>query len=56
VAPARVGVKASGGIKTLEQVRELISAGADLVGTSRAVQIMREMEGLPRAGNAKSNY
>src|SRR5581483_1232341 len=45
LAPARIGVKASGGIKTLDQVRDLLNAGAQLVGTSAGVQIMRELEG-----------
>jgi deoxyribose-phosphate aldolase len=38
--PASVGVKASGGIKTLEQVRTLLAAGADLIGTSSGVAIV----------------
>jgi deoxyribose-phosphate aldolase len=42
VAPAHVRVKASGGIKTAAQVRELLAAGADLVGTSSGVRIMEE--------------
>ncbi|HEX6504416.1 MAG TPA: deoxyribose-phosphate aldolase [Terriglobales bacterium] len=44
-APAQVRVKASGGIKTAEQVIELLEAGADLVGTSAAVPIMRQLRG-----------
>ena len=32
--PASIGVKASGGVKTVEQVRALLAAGADLIGTS----------------------
>ncbi|HXY52416.1 MAG TPA: deoxyribose-phosphate aldolase [Terriglobales bacterium] len=48
LAPARVGVKASGGIKTAQQVRELLEAGAALVGTSAGVQIVEEL----RAGGA----
>ncbi len=43
VAPPQVGVKASGGIKTAQQVRALIKAGADLVGTSSGAQIMQEL-------------
>ncbi len=43
VAPPQVGVKASGGIKTAQQVRALIEAGADLVGTSSGAQIMQEL-------------
>jgi deoxyribose-phosphate aldolase len=43
VAPAHIRVKASGGIKTARQVRELLDAGADLVGTSSGVRIMEEL-------------
>ena len=43
LAPAHVRVKASGGIKTAKQVRELLAAGADLVGTSSGVRIMQEL-------------
>jgi deoxyribose-phosphate aldolase len=39
-APAHVGVKASGGIKTWDHVVSLLEAGADLVGTSAAVAII----------------
>ena len=42
-APPQVGVKASGGIKTAAQVRGLIEAGADLVGTSSGARIMQEL-------------
>ena len=38
--PESMGVKASGGIKTVQQVRELLAAGADLIGTSSGVSIM----------------
>jgi deoxyribose-phosphate aldolase len=40
MVPATVGVKASGGIKTVQQVRELLAAGADLIGTSSGVAIV----------------
>jgi deoxyribose-phosphate aldolase len=43
LAPPQVRVKASGGIKTAQQVRELLEAGADLVGTSSGVRIMQEL-------------
>lgn len=36
----RIKVKASGGIKTREQVIALINAGADRIGTSNGLQIM----------------
>ena len=39
-----VGIKASGGIKTLDFALELIQAGADRIGTSSAVSIMQELK------------
>jgi len=39
-APQGVRVKASGGIKTAEQVAALLAAGAELVGTSSAAAIV----------------
>lgn len=41
VARDRVGVKASGGIRTLEQALALIAAGANRLGTSRGVDLVR---------------
>jgi deoxyribose-phosphate aldolase len=38
--PPAVGIKASGGIKTLEQVTNLIEAGATRIGTSSGVAIL----------------
>lgn len=38
--PSQIGIKASGGIKTLEQTLEMINAGADRIGTSKGPQIM----------------
>lgn len=43
VAPPHIRIKASGGIKTAQQVRDLLAAGADLVGTSSGVRIMQEL-------------
>lgn len=40
VLPSAVGIKASGGIKTLDFAMELIRAGADRIGTSSAKAIM----------------
>lgn len=40
----RVRIKASGGIRTAKQVIELIKAGADRIGTSSGVNIMKELE------------
>src|SRR5208283_389019 len=43
VAGARSGVKASGGIRTLADVRALLDAGANRVGASASVAIVREL-------------
>ncbi|MEO1051102.1 MAG: deoxyribose-phosphate aldolase [Bacteroidota bacterium] len=40
--PSNVGIKASGGIKNLAQATEMIQAGADRIGTSSGVSIMKE--------------
>jgi len=58
IAPASVRVKASGGIKTVRQVRDLLEAGADLVGTSSGVAIMNELVGTvkPDLQSESSNY
>jgi deoxyribose-phosphate aldolase len=42
VLPSTVGIKASGGIKTLEQALALIQAGADRLGTSAAKSLLDE--------------
>lgn len=56
VAPPGVGVKASGGIKTAQQVRDLIEAGADLVGTSSGAVIMKELLSQPATPGSKDPY
>jgi deoxyribose-phosphate aldolase len=43
VAGARSGVKASGGIRTLADVRSMLEAGANRVGASASVAIVREL-------------
>jgi deoxyribose-phosphate aldolase len=43
VAGARAGVKASGGIRTLADVRAMLEAGANRIGASASVAIVREM-------------
>jgi len=37
-------VKAAGGIRTLDRAREMLVAGADRIGTSTAVDIIRELQ------------
>lgn len=43
VAGARCGVKAAGGIRTLADVRALLEAGANRIGASASVSIVREL-------------
>lgn len=38
-----VGVKASGGVRTLESLREMVAAGATRIGTSSGVRIIDEL-------------
>ncbi|BBA79007.1 deoxyribose-phosphate aldolase [cyanobacterium endosymbiont of Rhopalodia gibberula] len=42
LAKGRVGIKASGGIRTLEQALALIEAGATRLGTSHGVDLVRQ--------------
>ena len=44
----RVGIKASGGIRTAEQALELIVAGATRLGTSRGVDLLRQRDTLEK--------
>ena len=43
VAGARCGVKASGGIRTLADVKTMLEAGANRIGASASVAIVREL-------------
>jgi deoxyribose-phosphate aldolase len=43
VAGSRCGVKAAGGIRTLADVKEMLEAGANRIGASASVAIVREM-------------
>jgi deoxyribose-phosphate aldolase len=53
LAPPNVRIKASGGIRTAQQVRDLVQAGADLVGTSAGAQIMAELQGVGSAATKR---
>jgi deoxyribose-phosphate aldolase len=41
VAGGRCGVKAAGGVRTLEQARALVQAGANRIGASASVAIVQ---------------
>ncbi|MGD1890172.1 MAG: deoxyribose-phosphate aldolase [Cyclobacteriaceae bacterium] len=45
VLPSNVGIKASGGIKTAQQAMALIEAGADRIGASGAIDIVKKDAG-----------
>ncbi|MBW4562629.1 MAG: deoxyribose-phosphate aldolase [Mojavia pulchra JT2-VF2] len=48
VAKERVGIKASGGIRTINQALDLILAGATRLGTSRGIDLIRQRDNLEK--------
>ena len=46
VRGARMGVKASGGIRSLQDAQEMIRAGATRLGASAGVKIIQQSKGL----------
>ena len=49
VARERIGIKASGGIRTVHQALDLILAGATRLGTSRSVDLLKERDTLEKS-------
>jgi deoxyribose-phosphate aldolase len=47
-----MGVKASGGVKDLEQMKAMVAAGATRIGASAGVRIMKESRGEPAAAGS----
>jgi len=45
-----MGVKASGGIRTLEDLKKMVAAGASRIGASASVRIMQEVTAQAKAG------
>jgi len=45
-APKKLGVKASGGVRTYADVIKMVNAGATRVGCSSSVKIMEEAKAL----------
>ncbi|BDV03704.1 MAG: deoxyribose-phosphate aldolase [Candidatus Hepatoplasma scabrum] len=45
VINGRAKIKASGGVRTLKQAQELIKSGADRIGTSNGIDIVKGLEG-----------
>ncbi len=56
VVGADMGVKASGGVRDLEQVKAMVAAGATRIGASAGVRIVRESRGEAAAPGKGSGY
>ena len=54
VVGLRVGVKAAGGIRTAAQFMDMVDAGANRIGTSASVEIVREL-GAPADDRSNGN-
>lgn len=52
VVGSAIGVKASGGIRTLATLREMVQAGASRIGTSSGVNILKELDSASRGSLA----
>jgi deoxyribose-phosphate aldolase len=53
ISKGQVGIKASGGIRTLEQALALIEAGATRLGTSRGVELVKQQN---QSSNDEDTY
>ena len=53
---AEMGVKASGGIRTLEDVKSMVAAGATRIGTSSGVKIVQEAAGAAAPAPNQGGY
>ncbi len=56
VVGTRMGVKAAGGIRTLEQAKGMVKAGATRIGASAGVRIVREAMGEKIGDNPAGGY
>jgi deoxyribose-phosphate aldolase len=50
--PSVLKVKASGGVGTLEDVRRMVDAGAERIGSSRTERIIQDVLGVGGTGAA----
>jgi deoxyribose-phosphate aldolase len=50
VVGPNLGIKAAGGIRSLQALQELVAAGATRIGASSSVKIMEEVAGTPANG------
>ena len=56
VSEAKLGVKASGGVRTYEDAKQMIAAGATRIGASAGVQIVKESQGAAITDQNQSGY
>jgi deoxyribose-phosphate aldolase len=56
VADAKMGVKASGGIRSFDDARRMIEAGATRIGASAGVRIVHESQGAAVAEAGTGSY
>jgi deoxyribose-phosphate aldolase len=49
------GIKAAGGVRTLEELRKMVEAGATRIGTSSGVKIIEQLRGAHPAAGADSS-
>ena len=54
--PSNIGVKASGGIRDYETALKMIKAGADRLGVSAGVDIVKEARGEKAVSDGTSDY
>ncbi len=54
VVGSDIGVKASGGVRTLDDLKKMVCAGATRIGASASVKIMEQAKGSPPASPASS--
>ena len=56
VSDARLGVKASGGIRDLDQAQRMIQAGATRIGASAGVKIVKQSQGVTVSESGSDKY
>ena len=56
VSGTKMGVKASGGIRNLQDAEQMIRAGATRIGASAGVRIVKESQGVTVSEAAAAKY
>jgi deoxyribose-phosphate aldolase len=56
VVGSELGVKASGGVKNIDDARAMVKAGATRIGASVGVKIAQEAAGIKSNGSAALQY